>query len=207
MFSIQRKVASREELAVINNAHKVGETWELLNEPKIGTIPVGTVEYCLKVFRNHESPDFYPKFLTDYLCRHVLLVHITGYNHFSSPTFVKDASNYKSDFVAGVRSEFMLKNGSYWLSDVVNFIQEWRYYVAKGELITTGWYSGDDENEIAPTLNIDWPKDFSGAVDFGRLDTGEIALVESHPAFACGWYGEDGLDYVRWLQNSWKETV
>lgn len=222
MFSIERKVASREELAVINNAHKIGETWELLKEPKPGTIPVGSVEYCQKSMPVRCFHDiyhtisltgcmlinYYPQFLSSYKCRDISRQYrYYGDVNIDEPAFFKNALEYKSSFDAKVYLSGSLPEGTYWRSDIVNFVQEWRYYVAKGELITTGWYSGDNEDEPAPELDVDWPKDFSGAVDFGRLDDGRIALVESHPPFACGWYGENGLDYVRWLQNSWKEIV
>lgn len=217
MFSIERKVASREELAVINNAHKIGESWELLKEPKPGTIPVGSVEYCLKVYpkpifvtglTSVPVIDFYPEFLRPFYRRRIYFWNLAAGNGFvRGPVFLKSALQYKSDVKARVFSDESVPAGIYWNSEIVNFVQEWRYYVAKGELITTGWYSGDNEDEPAPELDVDWPKDFSGAVDFGRLDDGRIALVESHPPFACGWYGENGLDYVRWLQNSWKDIV
>jgi hypothetical protein len=62
-------------------------------------------------------------------------------------------------------------------SSVVKFTQEWRYYIANGKVLTTGWYDGDNEDEIAPELNVNYPSGYCGAVDFGRLETGEIALV------------------------------
>jgi hypothetical protein len=53
-------------------------------------------------------------------------------------------------------------------------------------------------------LNIDWPKGWCGAADFGRLSSGEIALVECHHPYACGWYGEDHSAYVIWVVEGWK---
>lgn len=76
--------------------------------------------------------------------------------------------------------------------------------MADGDLITTGWYDGNDENEDAPMVGAMWPKGFSGAVDFGRLIDGRIALVECHAPFACGWYGDDHKDYALWLAIGWE---
>ena len=117
--------------------------------------------------------------------------------------FVKDASGWKTGFPSGVvRAGGSVPEGDYWCSEVVKFVNEWRYYVAAGEVVTTGWYDGEDENKPAPELPVDWPSNFSGAVDFGELEDGTIALVECHAPFACGWYGEDGEHYVRWLIDS-----
>jgi hypothetical protein len=91
------------------------------------------------------------------------------------------------------------------VSSPVKFTQEWRYYVYAGRIVTSGWYDGDNEEEPAPKLNIKWPVNFCGAVDFGRVD-GRIQLVESHEPFACGWYGEssDNCKYTWWQYCSWQ---
>lgn len=69
-----------------------------------------------------------------------------------------------------------------------------------------GWYSGVDEEDCprAPELGIDFPIGFCGAVDFGILSTGELALVECHPPYACGWYGMDNQLYIDWLVSGWE---
>jgi hypothetical protein len=83
-------------------------------------------------------------------------------------------------------------------------VNEWRYYVANGDVVTTGWYRGEDEDKPAPELPVEWPEGFSGAVDFGELEDGHLALVEAHAPFACGWYGERHEDYARWQLEAWK---
>jgi hypothetical protein len=121
---------------------------------------------------------------------------------------VKSADRYK-DYPAKV-----LRTGDKWpmsgrfiVSEPVTFVQEWRYYVANGEVLASGWYDGNDENEPAPALPIAWPAGFSGAVDFGRLADGRIALVESHHPYACGWYGDDSEMWVLWLIEGWRSML
>ncbi|MFM7012647.1 MAG: ATP-grasp domain-containing protein, partial [Betaproteobacteria bacterium] len=93
--------------------------------------------------------------------------------------------------------------GLWWVSDVVRFENEWRYYVADGDVVAVGWYDGTDEDLPPPPLNVDWPSGFSGAVDFG-LVTGEMTLVEAHAPFACGWYGDDPELFVLWQTIAWE---
>ena len=125
-------------------------------------------------------------------------------NYRPKDVFVKSAEFYKAWPAKIVKKGEKLPDGKLLISDVVEFVQEWRYYVANGEVLATGWYDGSDEDEPAPDLNIKWPKHFCGAVDFGRLSTGEIALVESQHPYACGWYGDDHKAYIEWLIKGWE---
>lgn len=170
--------------------------------PREGWVSLGTVEWCWMSFGEHRI-DFFPGFLSGWMCRswHRTTRRIDAH----CPLFVKSAKGWKTNFVSRVvEPSEMVPLGDYWVSEVVEFVQEWRYYVANGRVVTTGWYQGEDEDEPAPELGIEWPEGFSGAVDFGRLDDGRIALVECHAPFACGWYGENHRDYAEWLLEGWK---
>lgn len=74
-----------------------------------------------------------------------------------------------------------------------------------GKAVAAKWYSGAVEGP-APSLDIAWPSDFCGAVDFGSLTSGEIALVEANPPYACGWYGtlDEYRVYAEWIVAGWK---
>lgn len=56
----------------------------------------------------------------------------------------------------------------------------------------------------APELHIEIPADYCGALDFGMLPTGELALIEANSPYACGWYGKKHELYVDWLIKGWK---
>ena len=95
------------------------------------------------------------------------------------------------------------KKPPYWCSDIVNFTNEWRYYVSNGEILTGEWYKGDEiACPDAPILNITFPRGFCGAVDMGLVDN-KITLVEVNHPFSCGWYGKNHELYAKWIINGW----
>lgn len=165
--------------------------------------PVGDVEFCEDVMRKQgiaiPKPDFYPTWLQHWLHRSVYHVSNLESVVIESAVFVKREDAYKAEPTLIRTSGSYLPPGHWSISDVVCFTQEWRYYVSNGEVVTTGWYDGSDDDEPAPELGIDWPAGFCGAVDFGRLSTGEIALVECHHPYACGHYSDDNKAFVQWL--------
>jgi hypothetical protein len=168
-----------------------------------GYIPSGRVDWCEKFLPSEKTiPDYYPDFLKDHLYRKVWKSTLWPQNR---GVFIKPADRHKrfNGFitVGGYRKK---KRGPYWCSDIVTFINEWRYYIADGKILTGEWYSGDELNTPdAPELDIDIPKGYCGAVDFGLLDSGEMALVEANSPYACGWYGKQDDLYVEWLVKGW----
>ena len=166
-------------------------------------IPVGSVEFCLKTLGKSVIPDYYPVFLIKHQYRTVWETDVWP---LGKKVFIKPADKYKrfTGFVTngGYKGK---KKPPYWCSDVVQFTNEWRYYVANGKILTGEWYYGDEINTPdAPTLDIEIPSNYCGALDFGTLKTGEIALVEANHPFACGWYGKDYKLYAQWIIEGWK---
>ena len=221
-FALQPGLSSREVIAIMNSARRMRhdyEIWPGRPDPAEQLCPIGSVEYCESYWSpetrqewSHYAIDFYPDFLKEWLHRRVGYagfgfspVNLRSDSTVSKSIFLKPAKSWKGEFVSRVvgLDEFVPIDWYYW-SDPVSFVQEWRYYVANGRVITTGWYAGNDEDEPAPTLwDVKWPSTYSAAVDFGRLDDGRIALVEAHAPFACGWYGENHDDYVEWQAEAW----
>jgi hypothetical protein len=167
-------------------------------------VPSGSVEWCLKLLGKPVIPDYYPEWLNQYLYRKVWKSNewITG-----RKLFVKPADRHKrfTGFIThGTWSK--KKKPPYWYSEIIHFTNEWRYYVSKGKILCAEWYWGDDVNTPpAPELNIKIPTEYYGTLDFGTLYTGEMALVESHDPFACGWYGNrENYAYLQWLVDGWK---
>lgn len=200
---IQPGPSSRETVKAIEGAGKLGYDVGWGNpETTLGKVPVGSVDYCEEWLGFSPRPDFYPDFLSGWMRR--LHWSICGGIESRRRCFAKSAERYKSFPARIYDAGDILPDGWVRASDVVEFTQEWRYYVADGCVLATGWYDGDDEDEPAPDLNINWPAGFCGAVDFGRLSTGRIALVESHHPYACGWYGDDSAAFVMWLVEGWR---
>jgi hypothetical protein len=92
----------------------------------------------------------------------------------------------------------MLPDPPHWNSEIVSFKNEWRYYVANGEVLAAHWYLGEDDEAPPPELPDIFPKNFTGAVDFGDY-CGKLTLVENNLPYACGWYGRFDPIYRDWL--------
>jgi hypothetical protein len=201
-FALQLGNLGREALAVRISAESLGAQAFRRDFPLPGEIPIGSVEFCEEAFGPHRL-DFFPTFLLPWFAGPIDLIH----GGVVSECFIKDATGWKTDWESRVVLDgTVVPLGRWFMRPVLNFVNEWRYYVANGEVVTTGWYRGEDEDKTAPEIPVDWPEGFSGAVDFGELDTGYMALVEAHAPFACGWYGEKHSDYARWQLEAWKAS-
>lgn len=163
--------------------------------------PIGDVEWCERILGRCPTPDFAPKWLSGWFHRKLAL-EATGVA--PRTVFAKSAEAYKRFPARIYQAGEPMPPGILLISDVVEFTQEWRYYVADGCVLATGWYDGIDDDEPAPDLAIDWPEGWCGAVDFGRLSNGKIALVESQHPYACGWYGDDHAAFAMWVVEGWK---
>lgn len=206
---IQPSFNGREMFAALQAGRFLKVETEFVRDPaatRPDDVAIGDVPYCEDVLAaqgaSRPVPDFYPDFLRDWMHRWAFKVNYAA--SVTQPVFIKSATGYK-DYPARVLNVGdQLPDGSNWICEPVTFTQEWRYYVADGEVVTTGWYDGCDENEPAPHLPVDWPKGFCGAVDFGRLDTGQMALIESQHPYACGWYGDDPELFLLWQIRGWE---
>lgn len=201
---------SREAMKAWEAGRKLGLDVRFGDEvdPK-RSAPIGSVEWCQRLLGHGPTPDFFPWWLHKWVRRQWAIIGNEPTNRFGRPLFVKSAEQEKAFPATIVAPGDQFPRGPFpanrlLVSSVVKFTQEWRYYVADGKVLATGWYDGDNDDEPAPELSIDWPATFCGAVDFGRLSTGEIALVESQHPYACGWYGDDHEAWVRWLVRGWE---
>jgi hypothetical protein len=194
----------REQLQAIMGCTKLGIPWRMSKEfGNADECHVGSVEWCQEAMGFAPRPEFYPTWASRWLHRRISFSFGCAVNP-AGRLFGKPWSGYK---IAPAR---IFETGDYipdgWVgSEVVNFVQEWRYYIADGELLAAGWYDGSNDDEPAPKLDIQWPSGWCGAADFGRLDTGEIALVECHHPYACGNYleADECEAWVMWLEIGW----
>lgn len=210
-FSLEKingESSSREQMAVVRAAKSLGCGYSFDRVCPAGAIPIGDVPYCEAEFgRQPRVKIFFPRFLDQFVSRRIEMYSSEQPRSrpFDAPHFVKCATEWKSDIPSRVWSaDDGLPAGLSYVSDVVTFVDEWRYYVADGCLVASGWYSGEHEDAAAPEVHVTWPTGFSGAVDFGVLDDGRLELVEAHAPFACGWYGDDPSDYVLWQAIAWE---
>lgn len=209
-FAIQSGYQDRGVGAVIQNYQ-----YRICRDTCIheGEIPLGSVEWVEKILGRTVTPDYHPEFLKHLLFRKIRISEDWPLGH---PCFIKPAYRHKAwkARIYSGRGYRGKKKGPYLISEIVRFRNEWRYYVANGKVVASGWYWGDSQDEQqrhegqeppdAPELNVEWPEGFCGAVDMGELwDTGQIALIENNSPFSCGWYGENGKDYCSFLKCGW----
>ena len=206
---------SKEASAIIQYCIMERHPYKMVKETKSiheNFIPVGSVEFCIEYLGVKVTPDYYPDFLKEHLHREV---YRTSEWPLNKKVFIKPSDKYKrfNGFITngGYRKK---KKPPYWCSEVVDFVNEWRYYVSNGEILTGEWYYGDEINTPnAPEISLNLPEGYCGCIDFGELSNGNMALVEAQHPFACGWYGKDYNKYTEWIVNGWeymlkyKETV
>jgi hypothetical protein len=207
-FYIQSGYQGKEVSAVSLNYEKQDLKYSAIDE-YAGEPIIGSVEF-VEQYIGQRTPNHYPEFLSSYFYR-----NIEFSNDLPNKTcFVKPADRHKrfDSYIfkyprrsGGCGWCCEKHNGPFWCSEIVSFKEEWRYYVAQGKVMAAYWYQGEEIEINPPKLSIDWPEDFCGAVDFGRLQDGRLALVENNLPYACGWYGpySEGKIYGEWLQNSW----
>jgi hypothetical protein len=170
-------------------------------------VPSGSVDWCSKILGRIVKPDYFPDW-----CRHLLYRNVWYSDKWLfQKAFVKPADKHKR-FVGfqTTGSYKKKKKPPFWYSDIVHFKDEFRYYITNGKIVFADWYWNEDnrDGEILnpPDLNLSIPSSWCGTIDMGFLDTGELALIECHPPFACGWYGGSSNTeiYMQWLIDGWK---
>ena len=208
-FAVQQNDSSREalklyELCTRNNIeHKV-----IKNKNKCPDefVPCGSVEWCEQSLGCIIKPNYYPGWTKDIWHRNI------WYNNKWElrRVFVKPANRHKrfTGFITTGTYKGK-KKGSLVYSDIVQFVDEWRYYISFGKVLTSAWYWGQHEDRVCPDLDniIKVPDSYSGALDIGLLSTGEYALVESNSPFACGHYSENHEAYFQWLIDGWDYMI
>jgi hypothetical protein len=178
-------------------------------------VPCGSLKWCLESLERLVIPDYYPTWLSPYFNRRIWFSKKWPLER----VFIKPADTYK-------RFDGFITSGTYsgkkatpfWCSEVVQFGNEWRYYVTEGKVVCSGWYwnskvvdlpSLSAEKSSAPPApnisHIEIPHSFSGTLDFGDCN-GSLTLVEAHHPIACGWYGPpcDDRLYFQWLVDGWR---
>jgi len=165
--------------------------------------PVGSVEYCLEAYGQHVIPDYYPEWAQSFIRRNVYKTDKWP----DKKVFIKPADRYKrfNGIITTLVTE--IPDPPYWCSDLVDFKDEWRYYISNGKIVAHGWYSGDEERmPDAPRPYVDVPEGFCGVMDCGWISGDKLELVEVHHPFACGWYGEssDYRTFANWISDGWE---
>lgn len=205
-------------------------------------IPVGSVEFvreCMHIM-GIEEPEWYcyPEKLESFLQRNVSIVTAayvrshTGYTK-AAPCFIKPADQTKlfNGFVwypnnrnedyneHDIEQLEIVQTLDYktriYLSEIVDFHSEWRFYIDDNKIIGSARYDDGNEDALPPELDVVYqmieamPMLHPYTLDVGRLSTGGTALVEVNDAWAIGLYGRalEPKAYLEFLGKRWQSIV
>lgn len=98
------------------------------------------------------------------------------------------------------------------VSEVVNFITEYRGFVLDGKLIGLKHYKGDFKRMINVSIVEEAIKQYTASpiaysIDFGLDIDMRTILVEVNDAFSLGCYGLDSILYAKMISARWDEIV
>jgi len=192
-----------------------------LNEIDASVVPVGTVEFVQEFARQYNI--HLPVFNTYPPCLHGLLrreVREMRLGDVRGDVFVKPQTDVKRftggmvcDIPAGLPADL-----SVWVSEPVDFVSEWRYYVLNGVVVGAGRYDDGDDDAPAPDEAdiTDAVRAWSSAgapagysLDFGVTRQGNTALVEANDGWSLGFYKGScsNKNYAQLLHARWLEIV
>ena len=170
-------------------------------------------------------PNDFPKSLEPYFHRRVWRSSVAALESAlddGSEVFAKPAGRRKlfTGRVFQSPSDMSLLSGvsrqePLWCSEVVNWKSEFRIYVIGTEIVSQDCYAGDAAAVLSQQTLKEAIRVFSESgeapaaygIDFGLLDTGEIALVEANDGYALGAYAIDAANYSRLLFTRWQQLA
>ena len=191
-----------------------------------GCVPIGSVEfvrrYANSVGIRIPVWETYPGCLSSVLHRKIELIKKQDIDlnlmvgKFIKPKFTK----LFTGFVVGDTDDDNLKDfvnvsddADVYVSDCVNFVSEVRYYIDHGIVVGYARYDQSEENAV-PLPDIAVVRDCAAqmishicTLDFGVLDDGTTALVESNDFWSIGLYDKcvSSDKYVTLLIKRWQE--
>ena len=99
------------------------------------------------------------------------------------------------------------------VSEAVNFIAEWRFFILKSEVIGAGCYKGDSrifpDSSALDAAIAAWGSAAPSAyaIDLGVTDDRRTLLVEINDGYALGCLGLKPMQYSSFLETRWEELV
>jgi hypothetical protein len=140
----------------------------------------------------------------------------SGRKFFIKPVHWKVFTGFVAEYSDDFRFNGVSNQTPVYLSEVVEFIAEYRAYVAHGEVLTVEFAGGDERCGMIPHPTIfeavkiltqhGVPAGY--AIDFGILTTGQTALVELNDGFSIGAYGNITAEqYWKVIAARWPELI
>lgn len=99
-----------------------------------------------------------------------------------------------------------------WISEVVEFIAEWRCFVLDGQVLDVRPYTGDyhahfDASVIDEAISCRKDTPIAYGLDIGVTRDGRTLVVEVNDGYALGNYGLSPLNSINFHKARWKEMV
>lgn len=157
------------------------------------------------------EPDDYPLELRAHLHRRVWksVLHAVPAGHFVKPRRIKKFTGFISyGYHDPIRCNGASHNTPVWVSEPVQWVSEWRCFVAHGKIMGTQCYSGDpgvpiDLGVLEQAVQARTEPPWGYTLDLGVLDTGETALVEQNLGYSMDHYHLAPERYLAVLTAFW----
>jgi len=103
-------------------------------------------------------------------------------------------------------------NTPLYVSDIVDFVAEWRVFVRYGEIVDVRPYKGNWRTTFDATVIENAVSDFATApngyaLDFGVTKQGQTLLVEANDGYSIGAYGLYCINYAKLLSARWAQLT
>lgn len=197
-------------------------------------LPVGSVEFVRSAMQasgitepeNISYPEGAQRFLGRQI-RRTKAGQVVG-RHFVKPLTTKAFTGFVFDTLADDNTYSdadlesfkaflaMPADAPVWISEPVEFLSEWRYYVQQEKVIGSARYDPTGaEDAPAPDLDVVWDCiratgiSHPFAVDFGVLPDTQTALVEFNDAWSLGLYQNalSPAQYLDFLHARWQSLI
>lgn len=181
-------------------------------------IPVGSLDFVQTILNTSIQPILIPNQLQTHeflhrkvsICNSQQEIAKTAVKWNAHHVFVKSASQPKCDYgdFYSIWKVLQLPKDRYFVSEIVDFISEWRCFVYQGKLVGARPYDGDEW--IAPHKETvekmiaayqDAPEAYTLDAGVIRSETGLFtAAIEVHDFVSCGLYGFEDPVVLKMLE-------
>lgn len=185
---------------------------------------VGTVEFMKTVFEKFKikqpKPINIPKEISIFAYREISEGFLKDLEF---PCFIKPAEELKlfTGFVIKSTKDLNLlypqikEDTKLFISEVEDFVSEYRCFVYKGKIIDMRHYSGDfrdlptfhDIRMVDDAIKHYKSSPMAYTADFGITKTGRAKLIEVNDFYSCGTYGFSGETYALMLKDRFREII
>ncbi|WNY41076.1 hypothetical protein [Klebsiella phage YC1] len=178
-----------------------------------GSLPF--VEAAFKQMGYEEDFDCYPVVLKDFLHREISVTTKRFLNPNRFPIFIKPKletkafTGFVAEDITDYRLNFVKSSIPIYISEVVEWVSEWRIYLQNPFCFDPVHYSGDPHvlphyKAISKMIEVIHKNNLYPVVlDVGVLSSGDTALVEVNQAYSVGLYSDNKAFYTELLKAQW----